>query len=64
MNGDDSGGPKMFPLWVYAAVALAIAILAFALAQWVPGLGAMFAAGATTMWAAYSAHRGAKTRQR
>ena len=35
----------MFPLWMYAAVTLAIAFVAFALVQWAPGLGAMFAAG-------------------
>lgn len=54
----------MFPLWVYAAVALAIAFVAFAVAQWTPGLGAIFVAGATTMWVAYSAYRGARARQR
>jgi hypothetical protein len=64
VTADDTEGPKMFPLWVYAAVALTIAIVAFALAQWVPGLGAIFVAGASTSWVAYSAYRGARARQR
>lgn len=53
----------MFPMWMYVAVALAIAAIAFTLAQFVPGLGAMFVAGASTMWVAYSAHRAARSRK-
>ena len=53
----------MFPMWVDVAVALAIAGIAFALAQLVAGIGVMFVIGATTMWIAYSAHRAARSRR-
>lgn len=52
----------MFPMWVYLAVALAIAGVAFAMAQFAEGLGTMFVIGATTMWAAFCAHHGARRR--
>ncbi|MEG3087208.1 hypothetical protein [Sphingomonas sp. PB4P5] len=47
----------MFPLWIYAAVALVIALLAFAIAQVAPGAGAVFVAGASTLWTAYAVSR-------
>lgn len=47
----------MFPLSVYLAVALAIALIAFGLAQIVPGLGAPFVALASMLWVAYSVSR-------
>jgi len=53
----------MFPFWVYVAVALLIASAAFALGQWIPGLGVTFVAGASTMWVAYVAHRSGTTRK-
>ncbi len=43
----------MFPNWVYFAVAAAIALLAFALAQFKQGLGMPFVILASTFWAAY-----------
>lgn len=52
----------MFPMWVYVAVALAIAGIAFAIAQFAEGLGTMFVIAATTLWAAFSAYRGARRR--
>ncbi len=52
----------MFPMWVYLAVALAIAAIAFAIAQFADGLGTMFVIGATTIWAAFSAYHGARRR--
>lgn len=53
----------MFPSWVYVVVAILIASAAFALGQWIPGLGVMFVAGASTIWVAYVAYR-PKTRQK
>lgn len=47
----------MFPVSVYVAVAFAIALVAFGIAQIVPGLGAAFVALTSTGWAAYSARR-------
>lgn len=47
----------MLPMWVYAIVALAIAVIAFGIGQHVPGLGMIFAALASTMWVAYSVTR-------
>jgi hypothetical protein len=47
----------MFPLSIYVAVALAIALIAFGFAQIVPGLGAPFVALASMLWVAYSANR-------
>jgi hypothetical protein len=52
----------MFPMWVYLAVALAIAAGAFALAQFTEGLGVMFVLGATTLWAAFSVYHAGKKR--
>lgn len=54
----------MFPMWVYLAVALAIAGIAFVLAQFAEGLGAMFVIGAATMWTAFSAYRAGKRHHR
>ena len=47
----------MFPMWLYLAVAGAIAAVAFAIGQLFPGLGVPFVVLATTLWTAYSAHR-------
>jgi hypothetical protein len=47
----------MFPTWVYLAVAAAIALTAFAIAQVVPGLGIWFAIPASLMWTAWAANR-------
>lgn len=47
----------MFPVPVYVAVAFAIALVAFGIAQIVPGLGVAFVALASTGWAAYSVRR-------
>ncbi len=46
-----------FPIWVYLAVALAIACVAFALGQVKQGLGVPFVILATTLWAAFSVNR-------
>ena len=43
----------MFPVWLYFAVALAIAAIAFGLGQLVPGLGVPFVALASTVWTAF-----------
>jgi len=45
----------MFPTWIYLAVAAAIALVAFAIAQVVPGLGIWFAIPASLMWTAWAA---------
>lgn len=42
----------MFPSWLYLAVAFAIALLAFGIGQILPGVGIVFVALASTMWAA------------
>jgi hypothetical protein len=47
----------LLPLWVYLAVALAIALVAFGLAQLHPGAGMPFVIVATTVWTAYVASR-------
>ena len=46
-----------FPLWVYGAPALLIALIAFGLGQVQPGLGMGFVALATTLWTAWSVNR-------
>lgn len=51
----------MFPVWVYLAVAFAIALIAFGIGQVVPGLGVPFVALASTAWVAYSASRYRRT---
>jgi hypothetical protein len=51
----------MFPIWVYFAVAIAIAIIAFGVGQLVPGFGVAFVALASTMWTAYAVFRGRKS---
>ncbi len=48
----------MFKIWVYALVAILIALAAFVIGQVVPGLGLAFAALGSTLWVAYSVHRG------
>lgn len=47
----------MFPIWAYFAVALAIALIAFGIAQMAPGLGTPFVIFTSISWAAYSANR-------
>lgn len=47
----------MFPVWIYLAVAFAIALIAFGMAQIVPGLGVVFVALTSMAWVAYSANR-------
>jgi uncharacterized membrane protein len=54
----------MFPMWLYFAVAAAIAAIAFAIGQLFPGLGVMFVVLATTMWTAWSAYRQRKAASR
>lgn len=53
----------MFPIWVYFAVALVIALIAFGIGQLVPGLGVAFVALSSTMWTAYAVHRGMASMQ-
>lgn len=52
----------MLPVWVYLAVACAIALIAFAIGQIFPGLDVAFVAFASTTWVAYSASRNASRR--
>ncbi len=52
----------VFPLWVFAVVALLIALIALALAQIVPGSGMMFVVGATILWMAFVQIRGRRGR--
>jgi hypothetical protein len=47
----------MFPTWVYFVVAAVIALVAFAIGQFYPGMGAAFAGLTSTAWVAYSAYR-------
>ena len=47
----------MFSVWLYLVVAAAIAVLAFAIGQILPGAGVPFAAFASTLWTAYSVSR-------
>jgi hypothetical protein len=51
----------MFPIWVYFAVAVAIALVAFGIGQLAPGMGAVFVALASTMWTAFAVYRGRKS---
>lgn len=53
----------MPPMWVYVAVALLIATVAFGLGQVAPGMGVMFVAGASGLWTAWSAQRAARERR-
>ncbi|CAN5139423.1 hypothetical protein BH10PSE13_BH10PSE13_09760 [soil metagenome] len=46
-----------FPLWLYAVVALAIAVTAFGLGQVKAGMGVPFVILATTLWTAWSVNR-------
>jgi len=50
----------MFPIWIYAAMAVLIASVAFLVGQWQPGLGVAVAAGGSTLWTAYAVYRGAR----
>jgi hypothetical protein len=47
----------MMQIWVYAVVAVVIALSAFVVGQLLPGLGVPFAALASTIWVAYSVYR-------
>jgi hypothetical protein len=47
----------MFPVWVYLAVACAIALIAYLIGQIFPGLGVAFVALTSTAWVAYSVSR-------
>lgn len=53
----------MLPMWAYLVVAFAIALMAFGIGQLVPGLGMVFAALASTLWAAYSVARQRKLKR-
>lgn len=53
---------RVFPFWVFAAVAFAIALMAFGLAQVQPGAGAIFTMAAATVWTAYVVSRERKAR--
>ena len=63
-GGAGSMGKTIFPIWVFVAVAFAIALVAFGLAQVAEGAGMIFVGAATTMWVAYVAYRGARERAR
>ena len=47
----------MFPVRVYAIVAVITALIAFGMGQLLPGSGVVFVVLASTMWTAYSANR-------
>lgn len=48
----------MFTMWVYVIVAAAIALGAFAIGQFAPGIGVPFTALASTLWIASCRSRG------
>jgi len=48
---------SMLPTWIYGAVALSIALVAFGIGQFIPGMGIVFVALASTIWTAYSVSR-------
>jgi hypothetical protein len=52
----------MFPLWIYVAMAAAIAAVAFLIGQAFPGLGVPFVAAATTLWTGYAVYRQRRAR--
>lgn len=47
----------MFSMWVYLAMAAAIAGLAFLVGQVAPGMGVIVAALGSTLWVAWSVRR-------
>jgi len=49
--------PQAFPIWVYLVVAVAIASIAFVIAQFAPGGGIFFVLAATTAWTAIAVRR-------
>lgn len=51
------GSQPLFAISTYVIVAFAIALIAFGLAQVVPGSGVVFVALASTLWTAYSVRR-------
>jgi threonine/homoserine efflux transporter RhtA len=53
---------RVFPAWLFAAVAFAIALVAFGLAQVQPGAGMVFTMAAAAIWAAYVVSRQRKAR--
>jgi len=54
----------VFPMWVFVAVAAAIAAVAFSVAQLQSGAGMIVAVLGSTLWMAYVAQRGARMRAR
>ena len=46
----------MFPMWIYVAMAAAIAAVAFLIGQAFPGLGVAFVAAASTLWTGYAVY--------
>jgi hypothetical protein len=48
----------VFPMWVFAIVAIAIALVAFGLGQIWQGAGVPFVAAASMIWVAYVSRRG------
>ena len=53
----------MISIRMYLVVALATALIAFGMAQVVPGSGMIFVALATTLWTAYSVDRQRRLRR-
>jgi hypothetical protein len=47
----------MFPMWIYLAMAAAIATGAFLIGQAFPGLGVPFVVAASTLWTGYAVYR-------
>ncbi len=54
----------MFPMWIYVAMAAAIAAVAFLIGQVFPGLGVPFVAAASTLWTGYAVHRQGRSNAR
>ncbi|WP_375401796.1 hypothetical protein [uncultured Sphingomonas sp.] len=52
----------MFPTCVYVLVAAAIALIAFGIAQVVPGAGIWFVVLTSTAWVAFNIRRGQRLR--
>lgn len=51
-----------FPLWIYGAVAMAIAVCAYGAGSVEPGLAMIVAAGASLIWVAYNVRRFGKVK--
>jgi peptidoglycan/LPS O-acetylase OafA/YrhL len=53
----------IYPIWVFLAVAAAIACFAFAASQFRNGMGMIVAGAGSMMWTAFVARKGAEVRK-